>query len=83
EAAVLDRLEHGSLRVALATLTQRQRHVLVLRYWLDLDHVEIADTLGIAVGTVKATIHHALARLRREWPDEERTVSPVRGGGPR
>ncbi|HEU5473068.1 MAG TPA: sigma-70 family RNA polymerase sigma factor [Actinophytocola sp.] len=73
EAEVLTRLEHGSLRTALAALSERQRRVLVLRYWLDLDHAEIAETLGIAVGTAKATVHQALARLRKVWPDEEDT----------
>jgi RNA polymerase sigma-70 factor (sigma-E family) len=74
EAQVLTRLEHRSLRAALATLPQRQRQVLVLRYWLDLDHAEIGDTLGIAVGTVKATVHQALARLRRDWPERASEV---------
>lgn len=50
---------------ALATLPRRQRQVLVLRYWLDLDQQAIAETLGIAVGTVKATTNHAIAALRK------------------
>jgi RNA polymerase sigma-70 factor (sigma-E family) len=57
---------------ALATLTRRQRQVLVLRYWLDLDQQAIADTLGIAVGTVKATIHHAMTALREALTEESR-----------
>jgi RNA polymerase sigma-70 factor (sigma-E family) len=71
EAHVLARAEHRSLRAALETLTERQRRVLVLRYWLDLDQAEIAETLGVAVGTVKATTSQALAKLRKIWPDEE------------
>jgi RNA polymerase sigma-70 factor (sigma-E family) len=71
ESQVLLRAEHRSLRAALAALTERQRQVLVLRYWLDLDQAEIAETLGVAVGTVKATTNHALANLRKAWPDEE------------
>jgi RNA polymerase sigma factor (sigma-70 family) len=51
-------------------LSQRQRQVLVLRYWLDLDQAEIAETLGVAVGTVKATTSQALAKLRKLWPEE-------------
>jgi RNA polymerase sigma-70 factor (sigma-E family) len=57
-------LANSAVRAALATLTTRQRQVLVLRYWLDLDQQSIADTLGVAVGTVKATTHHAMAALR-------------------
>jgi RNA polymerase sigma factor (sigma-70 family) len=56
---------------ALAALTQRQRQVLVLRYWLDLDQQAIAETLGVAVGTVKATTHHAMAALREALAKEE------------
>jgi RNA polymerase sigma-70 factor (sigma-E family) len=71
EAAVLERAEHRALQGALATLSERQRRVIVLRYWLDLDQAEIAETLGVAVGTVKATTSQALAKLRKAWPDEE------------
>jgi RNA polymerase sigma-70 factor (sigma-E family) len=71
EAEVLSRAEHRSLRAALSALSTRQRQVLVLRYWLDLDQAEIAETLGIAVGTVKATTNQALTKLRTLWPAEE------------
>jgi RNA polymerase sigma-70 factor (sigma-E family) len=49
---------------ALSALTRRERSVIVLRYWLDLPEVQIADELGIAVGTVKSTANRALTRLR-------------------
>jgi RNA polymerase sigma factor (sigma-70 family) len=71
EATVLARVEHRSLRLAIAGLSWRQRQVLVLRYWLELDQAEIAETLGVAVGTVKATTNQALTKLRKLWPDEE------------
>lgn len=71
ETTALAGAEHRSLRAALAALPRRQRQVLVLRYWLDLTQAEIAETLGIAVGTVKATTNHAMANLRLVWPDEE------------
>lgn len=38
----------------------------MLRYELHLSEAEIADTLGMPVGTVKSTLHRALARLRTE-----------------
>lgn len=71
EERVLAGQDNDRLRAALATLPARQRQVLVLRYWLDLDQRAIADTLGIAVGTVKATTSHALANLRKVWPERE------------
>ena len=48
---------------ALGALSERQRSVLVLRYYAYLSEAEIADTLGIATGTVKAHAHAALAAL--------------------
>lgn len=42
---------------ALATLGSRQREVVALHYGLDLPIAEIAKQLGIADGTVKATLH--------------------------
>ncbi|HEY7591923.1 MAG TPA: SigE family RNA polymerase sigma factor [Actinophytocola sp.] len=71
EAEVLAGQDHHRLRDVLATLPRRQRQVLVLRYWLDLDQNQIAETLGIAVGTVKATANHALANLRKAWPEAD------------
>jgi RNA polymerase sigma factor (sigma-70 family) len=59
-----------AVRDALATVTRRQRQVVVLRYWLDLDQQAIADTLGIAVGTVKATTNQAIAALRKALEED-------------
>ena len=58
-AAETDRI----LLAALARLATLQREVLVLRYWSELSEREIAETLGIARGTVKSTASDALARL--------------------
>lgn len=58
-----------SLVEALRRLTERQRTVLVLRFFEDLTEPQVADVLGISRGTVKSTIHHALARLRVLAPD--------------
>jgi RNA polymerase sigma-70 factor (sigma-E family) len=49
---------------ALASLTDKQRAVLVLRFYEDLSERETAETLGVGVGTVKSQTHHALTRLR-------------------
>jgi RNA polymerase sigma-70 factor (sigma-E family) len=48
----------------LAGLTDKERAVVVLRYFEDLSESQTAATLGIAVGTVKSTANRALARLR-------------------
>lgn len=47
-------------------LPLRLRHVVVLRYYLQLSEPEIADTLGMALGTVKSTLHRARTHIREE-----------------
>jgi RNA polymerase sigma factor (sigma-70 family) len=51
---------------AIRRLPPRQRAAVVLRYELQLTDAEIADTLKMPLGTVKSTLHRALARLRLE-----------------
>ncbi|WP_344448163.1 SigE family RNA polymerase sigma factor [Actinocorallia aurantiaca] len=53
-----------SLYRALRRLPDRQRATLVLRYYEDLSEAEIAERLGVSVGTVKSTVSRAVARLR-------------------
>ncbi|WP_350281242.1 SigE family RNA polymerase sigma factor [Kribbella sp. HUAS MG21] len=50
---------------ALSTLSARERVVLVLRYYQDLDDQTIADVLGIKPSSVRATASRALAALRK------------------
>lgn len=54
---------------AVLALPHRQRTAFVLRYTKDLGIEEIARIMGCAPGTVKATIHKAVMRLRRELGD--------------
>src|SRR3954451_2749436 len=51
---------------AVRRLPARQRAAVVLRYELQLTDVEIAETLDIPIGTVKSTLHRAIAHLRLE-----------------
>ncbi|MGN6608836.1 MAG: RNA polymerase sigma factor [Jatrophihabitans sp.] len=57
--------EHRAVLLALRDLPPRQREVLVLRYWSDLDEGEIAAAMGIARGTVKSTAARALDAIER------------------
>jgi RNA polymerase sigma-70 factor (sigma-E family) len=49
---------------ALASLTGRERAVIIMRYFFDLPEATLADELQISVGTVKSTSSRALAKLR-------------------
>ena len=53
------------LRALIAALPERQRTILFLRHFADLDYRTIADVLGISPGTVGATLNTAHAALRR------------------
>ena len=69
-AAPSARQEGGSiarvdLRGRLAELPERLRQALVLRYYDGMTEPEIAETLGIARGTVKSRLHAAVGALRR------------------
>jgi RNA polymerase sigma factor (sigma-70 family) len=45
----------------LAALAPRRRAVVVLRFYADLSLAEIAEVTGWTTGTVKSTLHRALA----------------------
>jgi RNA polymerase sigma-70 factor, ECF subfamily len=49
----------------LSTLSPEQRAVVVLRYYSDLKHVEIARRLDVPEGTVRSRLHAAIKKLRR------------------
>ncbi len=53
------------VRALIAALPERQRLVLFLRYYADLDYDAIAGALRIQPGTVGATLNQAHAALRR------------------
>ena len=52
------------LHRALATLSRRQREVIVLRFLADLPEAEVARALGCSVGSVKQHASRGLATLR-------------------
>jgi RNA polymerase sigma-70 factor, ECF subfamily len=57
------------LREALERLSERQRAVFTLRHFEDMSLDEIATLLGLDVGTVKAHMARALAKLREDLRD--------------
>ncbi len=63
---------HSELRARIAALPERQRTVLFLRYFADLDYTSIAEALGISAGTVGATLNAAHTALRRSLEEVSR-----------
>jgi RNA polymerase sigma-70 factor (sigma-E family) len=57
-----------ALVAAVRTLPPRQREVITLRVFFDLDAAATAALLGISPGTVGAHLHRALAALRTQIP---------------
>ncbi|MBS4190559.1 sigma-70 family RNA polymerase sigma factor [Bacillus sp. FJAT-49705] len=54
------------MKEAVAKLTEKQRQVIVLKYFEDLTIQEIAKLLDAPLGTVKTYLHKGLAQLRKE-----------------
>lgn len=48
----------------IARLPERSRMIVILRFQEEMEPAEIAETLGIPVGTVKSNLHRALALMR-------------------
>jgi RNA polymerase sigma-70 factor (ECF subfamily) len=59
------RMRGAALREALATLPEKQRMTVILKVIEDRTHAEVAEMLGITVGTVKANLFYAIQNLRR------------------
>lgn len=64
DAAAVRHDEGAHVLAALRGLPQRQREVLILRYFAEASEAEIADALGISRGTVKSHAHRGLGALR-------------------
>lgn len=65
-----------TIMAALVRLPARQRQVVALRLFLDLDTARTAQVLGIAPSTVKAHLARALASLREDLMPEPQQETP-------
>jgi RNA polymerase sigma factor (sigma-70 family) len=57
----------------LSRLPRRQREALVLRFWLDLSLADVADAMGVRLGTAKSQVSRGLAALALALSDEEQS----------
>jgi RNA polymerase sigma-70 factor (sigma-E family) len=69
DASTWENVRRREVLDALQQLSQRQREVLALRYYLDLDEAAIADHLGISRGAVKSHASRGAAALRELLED--------------
>lgn len=79
ETATVDTYDDGlgdALWSFVQTLPPKQRSVVVLRYYEQLTEAEVADLLGISVGTVKSQASRALAGLRARAPQSLNPFEP-------
>ena len=67
-APVAPAAERDDLLQAVAALPLRQRQVVALRIFLDLDTKQTADALDLSPGTVTAHLHRAMTTLRATVP---------------
>ncbi|MFG2293101.1 SigE family RNA polymerase sigma factor [Streptomyces sp. NPDC048603] len=51
---------------AVTRLPDRQRAMVVLRYYEDLSEAQTAELLGVSVGTVKSAVSRAIGKLRED-----------------
>ena len=75
--AVVDRdqLERGFRRLSID-----HRAVVVLHHYLDLPLDEVAETLGVPVGTVRSRLHHAMRGLRAALDADARPTAREAAG---
>jgi RNA polymerase sigma-70 factor (ECF subfamily) len=70
-----DQLDRGFRR-----LTPDQRAAIVLRFYIGLSVPEVAEVLGVPVGTAKSRLHYATESLRAALEADSRTVAPLTDG---
>jgi len=64
EARVLRRERGRRVQDAIRQLKPDDQSLLILRFFFDLSETELAQTFGVAAGTIKSRLHRALAKLR-------------------
>ncbi|MFJ8975932.1 RNA polymerase sigma factor [Streptomyces sp. NPDC102282] len=68
---------------ALAALSPGDRHVLLLVAWADLGYQEVADALGIPLGTVRSRLNRARRKVREAlstdpaFPSAQQELNPT------
>ena len=61
----------SGISVAMEQLTEKQKTAVTLRYFESLSISEISQVMGVAPGTVKATLNQAIKKLKLHLPGSE------------
>jgi RNA polymerase sigma factor (sigma-70 family) len=64
QETAVEELDRDDVRTVIQQLPERQRLVVFLRYWADLEYAAIAEALAISPGTVAAALHAAHGSIR-------------------
>jgi RNA polymerase sigma factor (sigma-70 family) len=75
EYLVLNAERNRDLLAALRRLSDEDRTVIAMRYFLNLDEAEMATALGRPKGTVKSRLSRALKRMRAELHQESGQIT--------
>lgn len=65
------REEAAYLRELVNRLPESEQNLLLLRYWIGLNHREVAQALGMPAGTVRRQCAELIAKLRECWSADE------------
>ena len=71
DAAMEQRELSAKVQTVLDQLPHALREILLLSYFQRLSYVQIADELGIPLGTVKSRLHSAVASFARSWKSQQ------------
>ncbi len=74
--------DRDEIEQAFRTLSPEHRAILTLRYYADLPFAEIAEILGIPIGTVGSRLYHATRRMRDALRREQRWLPVMEHGLP-
>jgi len=77
-----DLADRAVLDEALAGLDPSHRAVIVLHYYLGMPVPDVAQALGIPLGTAKSRLHYAIASMRSSVSAERTATTTVAGGQP-
>ena len=71
----MQREQRRVLAMRMADLSEEQRQVMVMKDVLSLSYEDIAEVLGMPVGTVKCHAHRGRARMRRSMTPALEVIS--------